>query len=238
MDMSNPPDEGRGAPGTGGSDHPAAPDEHDDAVEPTAAAAPAALLDHDPSATEGAVDAAADGGDSPPEALAESDDGPGDPIEPAPVVPLVPIDDPANPGHGVANLVSWVIVAITCIAVAWSLHPEWIFNTNTPTGGDMGAHVWGPAYLRDHLLPNFQLTGWTPDWYAGFPAYVFYMVVPSLLIVILNVGPPVWLSPFLLAALGFAAWSVDRRVRSRVWRVVLWSLIGLAAVLSVPIPYE
>ena len=30
--------------------------------------------------------------------------------------------------------------------------------------------------------------GWTPDWYAGFPAYQFYMVVPSLLIVALDVG--------------------------------------------------
>ena len=52
----------------------------------------------------------------------------------------------------------------------------------------MGAHVWGPAYLRDHLLPHCRLSGWTPDWYAGFPAYVFYMVVPSLLIVLVNVG--------------------------------------------------
>ena len=52
----------------------------------------------------------------------------------------------------------------------------------------MGAHVWGPAFLRDHLLPAGRLSGWTPDWYAGFPAYQFYMVVPSLLIVALDVG--------------------------------------------------
>ena len=58
----------------------------------------------------------------------------------------------------------------------------------TPTGGDMGAHVWGPAYLRDHLLPNGRLVGWTPDWYAGFPAFQFYMVLPSLAIVMLDVG--------------------------------------------------
>ena len=25
----------------------------------------------------------------------------------------------------------------------------------------MGAHVWGPAYLRDHLLPHGQVAGWT-----------------------------------------------------------------------------
>ena len=58
----------------------------------------------------------------------------------------------------------------------------------SPSGGDMGAHVWGPAFLRDHLLTEGRLSGWTPDWYAGFPAYQFYMVVPSLLIVALDVG--------------------------------------------------
>ncbi|MCX7619692.1 MAG: 6-pyruvoyl-tetrahydropterin synthase-related protein [Acidimicrobiales bacterium] len=57
-----------------------------------------------------------------------------------------------------------------------------VFADTTPAGGDMGAHVWGPAYLRDHLLPQGRLSGWTKDWYAGFPAYQFYMVVPSLLI--------------------------------------------------------
>ncbi len=36
------------------------------------------------------------------------------------------------------------------------LHPagpgEHASSTSTPAGGDMGAHVWAPAYLRDHLL--------------------------------------------------------------------------------------
>jgi len=65
-----------------------------------------------------------------------------------------------------------------------------LFVDTTPSGGDMGAHVWGPAYLRDHLLPQARLSGWTPDWYSGFPAYQFYMVIPSLAIVALNVGLP------------------------------------------------
>ena len=47
----------------------------------------------------------------------------------------------------------------------------------------MGAHVWGPDYLRDHLLPNGRLTGWAPDWYAGFPAYHFYFPLPALMVV-------------------------------------------------------
>ena len=72
--------------------------------------------------------------------------------------------------------------------VLWHLQPDLLLRDTTPAGGDMGAHVWGPAYLRDHLLPHGQVAGWTGDWYAGFPAYQFYMVVPSLLIVVLNAG--------------------------------------------------
>lgn len=85
-----------------------------------------------------------------------------------------------------------------------------LFLDTTPSGGDMGAHVWGPAYLRDHLLPQARLSGWTPDWYSGFPAYHFYMVVPSLAIIGLNVGLP-W--PIALAVLAAAAvgWSRLRR---------------------------
>ncbi|MGQ0434431.1 MAG: 6-pyruvoyl-tetrahydropterin synthase-related protein [Microthrixaceae bacterium] len=80
------------------------------------------------------------------------------------------------------------VVAICTVFVFASLHPRHLLSSAVPAGGDMGAHVWGPAYLRDHLLPDWRVSGWTPDWYAGFPAYQFYMVVPSLLIVVLDVG--------------------------------------------------
>ena len=87
------------------------------------------------------------------------------------------------------DIQSWVSLAIVagCVLFTFSqLGPSNIFSITTPAGGDMGAHVWGPAYMRDHLLPSFRLTGWTPDWYAGFPAYHFYMVVPSLAIALLS----------------------------------------------------
>ena len=64
-----------------------------------------------------------------------------------------------------------------------------INDDTTPTGGDMGAHVWGPAFLRDHLLPNWQLSGWSMDWYGGLPVYRFYMVIPALAIVALDALP-------------------------------------------------
>lgn len=82
-----------------------------------------------------------------------------------------------------------VLVVAACAAfVFWQLHPELILADTTPAGGDMGAHVWAFAYLRDVLLPAGRLSGWTPDWYAGFPVFQFYMVVPFLGMVLLNAG--------------------------------------------------
>jgi len=86
------------------------------------------------------------------------------------------------------TIVDVAIVAACVGFVLWHLQPDLLLRNTTPAGGDMGAHVWGPAYLRDQLLPNGQVAGWTGDWYAGFPAYQFYMVLPSLLIVLLNAG--------------------------------------------------
>src|SRR6187455_2795780 len=83
-----------------------------------------------------------------------------------------------------------VVVGAGLALVLAALHPHLLLADTTPAGGDMGAHVWGPAYLRDHLLTHGRLAGWTPDWYDGFPAYQFYMVVPSLMILALDVVLP------------------------------------------------
>ena len=136
---------------------------------------------------------------------------------------------------------TWITIALVVFAtgfVIWNLRPGlWLDNT-TPTGGDMGAHVWSPAYLRDVLLPNFRLTGWSPDWYAGFPAFTFYMVIPSLFIVILNVGLA---GPLAIAASGLIA-AVSLGVRSRYAHsrtriVALYSVAGLLWLLVIPINY-
>ena len=75
----------------------------------------------------------------------------------------------------------------------------------------------GPALpAATTCCPNCRLSGWTPDWYAGFPAYQFYMVVPSLLIVALHVGLPWYLAVPVRAAgasaLVLAAWVVPAAV--------------------------
>lgn len=129
-----------------------------------------------------------------------------------------------------------LLAAILCsVFVFLQMRPDLLFSSTTPSGGDMGAHVWGPAFMRDHLLTSGRLTGWTPDWYAGFPAYHFYMVVPALGILAVNTGFPFWFGiPLVVICLGFAYRVVTRFPN---YKVLVWSLAGLASVLLLGVSY-
>ena len=70
----------------------------------------------------------------------------------------------------------------------WRL--PYLFIANTPTGGDMGAHVLLPKVLMENLLPSGNLLGWSMDWYAGFPVMYFYFPLPALTTVLLDLVLP------------------------------------------------
>jgi len=137
------------------------------------------------------------------------------------------------------KVLSWVSafsVFLSCFFVLWVLNPEGVlFKLSTPTGGDLGAHVWGPAFLRDELLPNLRLSGWAPDWYAGFPAYHFYMVIPMLFIVVLNTG---LVLPFLILIIGLISFAVFKLVAQNPghWRPAFFPTICLL-LLIIPFHY-
>lgn len=61
------------------------------------------------------------------------------------------------------------LVGLVSLVIFFILRPDLIFQNNTPSGGDMGAHVLVPAYLRDNLLPNLRVAGWSNDWFALSP---------------------------------------------------------------------
>jgi 6-pyruvoyl-tetrahydropterin synthase related domain len=157
---------------------------------------------------------------------------PGEPEEPPP-------EDPVARAHRerfVQRTVDWVVVAACALFVFANLHPDEILSSAVPAGGDMGAHVWGPAFLRDHLLADGRLSGWTPDWYAGFPAYQFYMVVPSLLIVALDVGVfGGWTMLIPLALAGGVAWASTRVPGWQRWALVVLAVVIVVA--GVELPY-
>ena len=112
------------------------------------------------------------------------------------------------------------IIAFTTLMVFFTLQPSLIFRNNTPTGGDMGAHVYGPAYLRDHLLTSFRLSGWSNDWYAGLPIYRFYMVVPAIFILLFDIVLPYGIALKLVAVAGLLALPVCTWLFAKLARLV------------------
>lgn len=112
-----------------------------------------------------------------------------------------------------------------------------LFLDTTPRGGDLGAHVWGPAYLRDNLVSNFRLSGWSMDWYGGLPVYRFYMVIPALMILLLDVVLPYGVAMKLVVAAGLiampaASWAFGRLARFRYPMPELFAFGGLCFVLN------
>jgi hypothetical protein len=88
------------------------------------------------------------------------------------------------------SFVPTMIVGATSLVILLVLNPWLLLDPSTPSGGDMGAHVYAPAYLRDVLLPNLRVGGWSNDWFAGFPLFYFYFPLPSIVIVILDLFLP------------------------------------------------
>lgn len=146
----------------------------------------------------------------------------------------------------VRRIATGVIVVGVTLFVVGNLRPWTWFLDTTPTGGDLGAHVWAPAYLRDVLLGDLRLTGWAQDWYAGFPAFTFYMVIPSLLVVMVEtgVGLPVAVIAG-LAAVAMAGLGMRRPSgpSGRFRELVRWARLpagaaaGAAVVLVISVPY-
>lgn len=98
-----------------------------------------------------------------------------------------------------------IILIATSLVIFIVLNPGLVFSATTPTGGDTGAHVFGPAYLRDTLLPEGKILGWSNDWFAGFPVFYFYFPLPSLVIVALDVFLPYGVAFKLVTVLGLLA---------------------------------
>lgn len=115
-------------------------------------------------------------------------------------------------------LVTSSVVAVAVLLVFWQLQPNLLFMNTLTAGGDMGAHTWLPWYVKHHLLPHGRISGWTPDWYAGFPALTFYFPLPSLLVVALSYVLPYGVAFKLVTVSGMcslpiAGWAFGRLAR-------------------------
>jgi phosphomannomutase len=117
-------------------------------------------------------------------------------------------------------IVTFLVVAACVAFVFKEMQPSLLFANTTPAGGDMGAHVWLPAYVKRALLPHLKLLGWAPDWYDGFPALSFYFPLPVVAIAVLSYVIPYNIAFKLVAVVGLvtlpvAAWALGRLARMR-----------------------
>ena len=122
-----------------------------------------------------------------------------DPSEPEPSAERSVMDEDDQPRELWERAIGWAIVAVCTIIVFailtpahnWTLHLSHfafgdLFRNTTTNGGDMGAHVWLPWFLEHHWFAQGRLSGWAPDWYAGFPVGQYYFPLPSLMVAFLD----------------------------------------------------
>lgn len=119
---------------------------------------------------------------------------------------------------------SALVVAGVTVFVLWQLHPSLLLSPSMDVGGDNAAHVAAMYYFIHHLLPHGQLSGWDPQWFGGFPLYVFYFPLPALLAAFFNL--------FTSYAVAFKLVSVTGLVLTP---VAAWSF-GVLAGFRRPIP--
>jgi len=119
-----------------------------------------------------------------------------------------------------AELVITGLVLVGCtLFVFVALHPSKLFLRTLTAGGDMGAHVWAPQYLKSHLFPHGRISGWAPAWYDGFPALTFYFPGPYVVIALLSYVIPYDIAFKLVSVSGCVLLPVSAYVMGRLTRM-------------------
>ena len=108
------------------------------------------------------------------------------------------------------------------------LRVDLIFLDNTPTGGDMGAHVVPIKYFIENFASSFKINGWSNDWFAGYPLYFFYFPFPAILTYLFNLIVPYGVAFKLMVAgsIVIVVYSIEKLFRKEDY---LFSHIGIGA---------
>jgi hypothetical protein len=133
------------------------------------------------------------------------------------------------------RIVGLVVLAAVLAFLVWQLKPGLVFANTTPTGGDLGGHVWAPAALKHQLLP--QLSGWSPDWFGGYPAYVLYPVLPALGVVSLSTLLPYGVALKLFVVLAALLLPVAAYLAAR-WVNLEDPFPALLAIATLPVLFD
>ena len=139
--------------------------------------------------------------------------------------------------------VAFSVVGAATLFVLWQLHPSLLLENAAPVRGDLPGHFRTAQLLRDELLPHGHITGWTQDWFTGYPVLTFYFPLGSVLTALLSylIPLPVALKlvaasgPLLLpaAAYAFARLNDRDRLSSACFSVAIIPLLQMEGLLMV-----
>ncbi len=112
-------------------------------------------------------------------------------------------------GEAIVKVLGFVAVLGATIFVIWQLRPGLLFSPNMDVGGDNAGHIVAPYFLIHDLLPQGRITGWDPQWFEGFPLYVFYFPLPALFVAAFSVAFPYAVAFKLVTVLGLVTFPVS-----------------------------
>jgi hypothetical protein len=95
-------------------------------------------------------------------------------------------DNQGNVRFAPERVVALGAVAVAVVLLLWEVHIDLVLRNTTPIFGDLGAHLHEPHFVRHHLLSHGRLSGWSQDWFGGYPVNTFYFPLGSVLGAVLS----------------------------------------------------
>ncbi len=114
-----------------------------------------------------------------------------------------------NLNSNISQKLFYLIVLILFLRI------DLVFENNTPTGGDMGAHIVAiDTFIKD-FMPNFQINGWSNDWFGGYHLYYFYFPLPAIVTFFLNLIFPFGIAFKIMVVLSIIliVYSIEKLMR-------------------------
>ena len=79
----------------------------------------------------------------------------------------------------------------------------------------MGAHIVAVDTFIKDFMPNFQINGWSNDWFGGYPLYYFYFPLPAIITFFLNLIFPFGIAFKIMVVLSIilVVYSIEKLMR-------------------------
>lgn len=103
--------------------------------------------------------------------------------------------------------------------ILWTLAPADLLRNTTTVGGDTPAHLYLVSHLREQLFQHGRLVSWAGGWWAGFPMFQFYFVLPYLAAALLSLLIPLNVAFKLMTVAGLVATPLCAWWAARLWRL-------------------